>query len=106
MARNLRPAEQLIAPAIAETVSALDPPPSDAAVVRLAEVVAGTIDGMEDGQRGMMLGQTAPLLLKLLQELEERARRRRAKDGKAGPNWLQQQRSARAAADTTKRKSG
>jgi hypothetical protein len=96
MDRRLREAGTLVAPAVAETLAAIDPPPADAAVVRLAEVVAATIDAMPDGQRGMMLGQTAPLLLKLLQELEDRARKRRG-NRPPGPNRLGQLRASSSA---------
>jgi hypothetical protein len=90
----LRSADGLVAPALAETVKALDPPESDAALVRLAEVTAAAIDAMPVEVKGAMLGQTAPLLLKLLQELDQRADRRR-KPVKGPPSRLDQLRAAR-----------
>jgi hypothetical protein len=72
----LHDADQLLSPALARTVAAIGPPESDAALVRLAEIVAGAIDGMSAAERRAMLGQTAPLVLKVLAELEDRRRRR------------------------------
>jgi hypothetical protein len=96
--RVLRPADELIGPALARTVAAYDPPDSDAGLVRLAEVTAAAIDAMPAGVRATMLGQTAPLLLKLLVELDARAQRRQ-QPAKGAPNRLQQLRAARAAVD-------
>jgi phage tail tape-measure protein len=94
-----------IGPALTRTVVALDPPESDAALVCLGEVIAETIDGMAIGQRGMMLGQTAPLLLKVLQELEERSRKRRAPEKPVQrPNKVRDIRSAAAQAQAARRK--
>jgi hypothetical protein len=87
-----------IAEAVDETIEALGCPKSDAAVVALARTVAETIDAMEAGQRGMMLGQTAPLLLRLLQELEGRAAKRRSGARGGRPNQVAKLRAAHAAA--------
>src|SRR5258708_12083249 len=84
----LRDAGELISPALAETVAAIGPPEADAALVRLTAVVASSIDHMAPAVRDVMLGQTAPLLLKLLQELDKRAMRRQ-QPGKGGPSGLQ-----------------
>ena len=94
----LRAADDLLAPAVERTIEAIDAPEQDAAVVALARVLARAVDRMPDGQRAVMLGQTAPQLLKVLNELEERARRRRTIQPGA-PNRLQQLRAARAAGD-------
>ena len=80
----VRSADKQVLPALQVTIAALDPPASDAALVRLAEVTASAIDAMAVEVQGTMLGQTAPLLLKLLQELEARAARRRPKAGAGG----------------------
>ncbi len=104
---SVRDADELVAPALRETIAALKPPASDNALVRLAEVVAATIDELEGGQRGMMLGQTAPMLLKVLVELEARAVKRRAAEHPAGRvNKVAQIRGARAAADVKRRRAG
>lgn len=94
--RHLRSADGLMAPALAETVAALDPPESDAALVRLAEVTAEAIDAMPVEVKAAMLGQTGPMLLKLLQELETRHQRRR-KPGSDRTSRLAQLRAANAA---------
>lgn len=44
MARNLRPADHLIAPAVAETIEALDTTKADAGAVRLAKRYARDLD--------------------------------------------------------------
>lgn len=92
-----RDTDKMIGPALRETVIALDPPDSDAALVRLGQVIADTIDGMDDETRGMMLGQTAPMLLKVLQELEGRRLKRRSADRGGRVNKVSQLRSAHAA---------
>lgn len=92
------PRRSAISQAVNETIEALGCPKSDAAVVALARTVAETIDAMEGGQRGMMLGQTAPLLLKLLQELEGRAVKRRSGARGGRPNQVAKLRAAHAAA--------
>jgi hypothetical protein len=87
-----------ILPAVEVTIGALGCPPADAAVVALARTVAVTIDEMDDDQRAVMLGQTAPLLLKLLQELDTRAQRRRPQPGAGRANKVAQLRTAHAQA--------
>lgn len=94
----------VIAAAVEETIEALACPKSDAAVVALARTVASTIDAMPRGQKGMMLGQTAPLLLKVLQELEDRAAKRRARAGSGRPNRIAAQRATFAAAQAKRRR--
>ncbi len=95
-----------ILPAVEVTIGALDCPAQDAAVVALARTVAVTIDEMDDDQRGMMLGQTAPLLLKLLQELEDRSRRRRSSSGGRKANPVQVMRSAHVTAASKRKRAG
>ena len=92
------PETAVIAAAVDETIEALGCPKSDAAVVALARTVATTIDAMPDGSRVMMMGQTAPLLLKLLQELETRATKRRSGSRGGRPNQVAKLRAAHAVA--------
>jgi hypothetical protein len=95
-----------MAVAVDETIGALGCPASDAAVVALARTVAATIDGMQAGQRGMMLGQTAPLLLKVLQELEDRSRKRRAGSRRGRANPVADMRTAHATAASKRKRTG
>lgn len=97
------PDEVRVADAVRDTIAAIDCPQSDAAVAALALVTAQTIDEMPVGTKGMMLGQTGPLLLRLLQELEGRADKRRQKQGPGRGNRVAQLRAAHA---TTKARSG
>lgn len=94
---HLRSADDLVTAALAQTVAAIGPPESDAALVRLAEVTAAAIDDMPPAVRAAMLGQTAPLLLKLLQELDQRARHRAQGRAPGSPSRLERLRSARGA---------
>ncbi len=73
----LHSADELIGPALERVVEAIDPPPSDDALVALARVLGRTIDRMTDDQRAVMAGQTAPQMLRILIELEQRASKRR-----------------------------
>lgn len=93
---RLRSTDDLVVPALAQTVTALNPPESDAALVRLAEVTAAAIDAMPIEMKAAMLGQTAPLLLKLLQELDVRAQKRSRGRQPGRPNRLDQLRAAHA----------
>lgn len=97
MGRHLRDADDLIGPALAKTLAALGLPDEDAAMIKVAEVIAGILDAMPDGQRGMMAGQTVPQLVKVLEILDQRARRRRGQ-GMGRPSRLDQLRAARAGA--------
>src|SRR5579859_5256609 len=87
-----------IAAAVDETVAALGCPKSDAALVALARRVAATIDAMSVGESCLMLGQTGPLLLRSLQELEARAARRRSAARVGRPNQVAKLRAAHAVA--------
>lgn len=95
-----------IAQAVEVTIEALTCPQSDAAVVALARTIASTIDAMPPGQKGMMLGQTAPLLLKTLQELEDRAGKRRAASRSGRVNRVTAQRAAFAVAQSKRGRTG
>lgn len=101
--RRLRSADSLLAPALATTVAALNPPDADAALVRLAEVIAATIDDMPDAVRVTMLPNHTGQLVKTLAELEARAARRRM-PASGAPNRLQQLRAARTASDAGRRR--
>lgn len=100
------PARPGIAAAVDTTIEALGCPPADAAVVALARKVASVIDVMPDGQAGMMLGQTAPLLLKVLQELEDRSRKRRSGARGARPSGVAKLRASHAATVAKRAKTG
>jgi hypothetical protein len=64
---HLRSADELLAPAIAETIASLDLKPEDAAAARVAERYAAVIDAAKDQAYAMRwLG---PLLLDALEEL-------------------------------------
>lgn len=82
--------------AVDKTIAALEPPDADAAVVALARKMAGAIDGMKGDQLALMIGQTAPQLLKVLQELEARAAKRRATARSQRPNAVSKLRAAHA----------
>jgi hypothetical protein len=76
MAANLRPAEELIGPRVAEMVAAYDCPAADAPLVALARTLAATIDAMPPGVRTTMLPQHSGQLTRVLAELDARAARR------------------------------
>jgi hypothetical protein len=94
----LRAAEDMLGPAIAETVAALDLGPEHAAAVKLAERYAKVIDRAQDvGYAARWIG---PLLLDCLEQLgaTPAARARLDKGPKQrpdGPNWLEEMRRAR-----------
>jgi hypothetical protein len=67
-----------LAAAVRVTVDAIDPPPSDAALVAVAESIAETVDAMAPGQRMTLAPQHMGQLVKVLGELEARAVKRRA----------------------------
>lgn len=79
MARKpaLHDADDLLTPALDRAIEAIDPPPTDAALVALARILAHTVDRMTDDERASMLGQTAPQVLRVLVELDKRAQQRR-----------------------------
>lgn len=89
-------AEVALLVAVNETIRAIDPPASDAAVTALARKMASAIDGMQGDQLALMIGQTAPQLLKVLQELEVRAKARRSAARSQRPNKVANLRAAHA----------
>lgn len=96
----LHAADELLTPALERALAAADLPESDVALVALTKVLAAAIDRMSNDERARMLGQTAPLYLKALVELDRRAARRGEPERPAQPNWLEAQREARARRDT------
>ena len=90
----LHSADELLGPAVEQMVKAIDPPESDAPLLALARVLARTVDRMSDSERATMLGQTGPLVLKVLQELETRDRRRRVPDKPKAANPVHAMRAA------------
>lgn len=100
------PAEVKLAAAVDSTIAAIAPPEADAAVVALARKMAATIDGMEGERLALMIGQTAPQLLKVLQELDARAAKRRAAERSARPSRVAQIRAAHAASPAKKKRAG
>jgi len=95
-----------IAAAVDETIAAIDPPAQDAAVVALARKMASAIDGMKGEQLGLMIGQTAPQLLKVLQELDARALKRKSAARSARPNRVAQLRAAHASSPAKRKRAG
>lgn len=71
---QVSPSDASLIRAVQVTCAALDLGPEDAGVVRLAEVLASTVDGMDAGVRERMLGQTAGQLLRALEVLRGRVR--------------------------------
>ena len=99
-----KPPRPTIAAAVDETIDALGCPKSDSAMVAAVRLVADTIDDMPAGQRGMMLGQTMPLLLKGLQELEARSVKRRSGQRGGRPSKVAQLRAAHAASPAKRKR--
>ena len=96
----VRSADRTLAAALKVTVAALNAPESDAALIRVAEVLAEVIDAMELGQRLSLLPQHTGQLVKVLAELEARAAKRRApaapEPGKVPANPIDELRRAHA----------
>ena len=96
----LRAVDDMLGPAIAQTIAALDLGPEHAAAAKLAERYAKCIDRAQDvAYACRWLG---PLLLDALTQLgatpAARARLGKGqKPGPAGPNWLDDLRKARVA---------
>ncbi len=79
----LRDADELLTPAVAETIAALSLGPEDAAAVKLAGRYAAAIDGAKDSAWAMRW--IGPLLLDALESLGATpAARARLKEGKPG----------------------
>jgi hypothetical protein len=89
----LHTVDELLLPALERTLAASALEQSDEALVALARVFAGAMDRMSNVERHAMLGQTAPLYLKVLLVLESRSAVRR-KPPKVGPSRLEQLRAA------------
>jgi hypothetical protein len=74
----LRSADRTLIAAVKVTVAALDAPLTDAALIRVAESIAETVDAMAPGQRMTLAPQHLGQLAKVLDQLEARAVKRRA----------------------------
>lgn len=92
--------------AVDETIAAIDPPKSDAAVMALARKMASAIDDMSGEKLALMIGQTAPQLLKVLQELEVRSDKRRAAARSGRPNKMAGLRAAHANSPAKRKRTG
>lgn len=93
----LHSVDELLSPALARTVKAIDPPATDDALVAVATVLAATLDRMSNAERASMLGQTIPAYMKVLTELEARAAKRRVPQRPTAPNPVRKMREAHAA---------
>lgn len=102
----MRDADDLLAPAVRETVAALDPPAEDAALVALARTLAASIDEMAPAVRAAMIGQVSGQLMRALKDLDDRARRRRTASKTGRPNRVAQLRAAHVAATTKRKRAG
>lgn len=100
------PGTATLTAAVDETIAAIDPPRSDAAVMALARKMASAIDGMEGQQLALMIGQTAPQLLKVLQELETRSDKRKSAARSGRPNRVAGLRAAHAQSPAKRKRSG
>jgi hypothetical protein len=98
-----RDPDELLLPAVDETIEALGLGDDAAAAVQLARQYARVIDEASDPAWAMRwLG---PLLLASLESLRATPMSRpAAKPAPSGPNWLQQQRAARVASDASRRR--
>lgn len=95
-----------VSPAVLETLEPYRGDPLNAALIRVAEVAAATIDAMPVSVRGMMFPQQAGILLRALRELEQRSKGRQkpgSGGGKAPVSRLDALRAARAAGQGRKR---
>jgi hypothetical protein len=71
--RHLRAGDDLLEPAVSRSIEAMLLRPEDGAVAALALMIACSLDEMDEGTRGRMLGQTSGALLRCLAELRERS---------------------------------
>jgi hypothetical protein len=92
--------------AVDATIAAIGPPDADAAVVALARKMATVIDGMDGERLSLMIGQTAPQLLKVLQELELRSAKRRSASRSRRPNRVANLRAAHAQSPAKRKRAG
>lgn len=83
----LRDTDQLLYPAVCETVAVLDTDPNgaDAAAVKLAKQYARAIDEASDAKQANVLRWLGPELLKVLESLGATPAARAALTGKKGP---------------------
>lgn len=100
----LRDTDQLLYPAVCETVAVLDTDPdgADAAAVKLAKQYARAIDEASDAKQASVLRWLGPELLKVLESLgatpaARAAIKKPAKPADAKPNGLTALRAAREA---------
>ena len=98
-----RPADELLSPAIAETLAALDLKPEDAAAAQLARRYAAAIDAARDP--AWAARWLSPLLLDALCALGATPASRHAltkgqRQAPAGPSRLDQLRAVRVSSDT------
>jgi hypothetical protein len=79
MARKpaLHSADDLIVPGLERALADLDPPEADQGLVSLARVLGNAVDRMSNAERAAMMGQTAPVLLRVFVELEKRHQARK-----------------------------
>ena len=99
---SLHDVDDLLTPGLERAIADIDPPPTDDALVALARILAHSVDRMSDAERRAMLGQTAPQVLRVLNELETRAAKRR-KPADGPPSRLAQLRAARAHSDAQRK---
>lgn len=96
---RLRPVDDLLAPAVAETIRNLEVAAEDAGAVRLATRYAAAIDAAAPELAGQVLNDLGPKLLACLEALgaTPRARAAAGKGGaQRGPSKLQALREQRA----------
>lgn len=94
---GLRDAKTLISPAVDAMVAELDPPAADGPLIALLRRQARVIDAMPDAVAVSMLPNHTGQLVKVLAELEDRARKRGRQDGPRPVNPVRDLRSAHAA---------
>jgi hypothetical protein len=93
---TLRDARTVIGPAIEAMVADLDAPPGDGPLIALVRRQAAVIDRMSDDQAVSMLPNHSGQLLKVLAELEDRARRRGRRDAPRQVNPVHELRASHA----------
>jgi hypothetical protein len=81
----LRSTDQMLLPAVKETVAALEITDKDAALIRLAEHYAATIDNAAENKRYYAVRDVGPLLLSALQALGATPVIARTQDKPAAP---------------------
>ena len=94
------PAEDRLAPAVTETLAALDLGPEHAGAVQLARRYAKVIDEAKDPAWAMRW--IGPELLKVLEQLQATPMSRPKAPPERGPNRLDQLRASRGASDRSR----